>query len=80
MSLYSRFVLPTLVDLACSAKPTMRQREKAIPMAQGGGCHLNRPIPRLIEGGGFRIQEMQASYISGWRPASFNYWGVATCP
>ena len=205
MSLYSRFVLPTLVDLACSAKPTMRQREKVIPMAQGrvleigigsglnlpyyrpervsrlwgldpcpamrkraeraarsapigvelldlqndeiplergcvdtvvitytlctipetrpafvemnrvlgpggrlifcehgrapdegvrrwqnrlnpiwkrmgGGCHLNRPIPQLIEEGGFRIQEMQASYIPGWRPASFNYWGVATCP
>jgi ubiquinone/menaquinone biosynthesis C-methylase UbiE len=205
MSLYSRFVLPTLVDFACSAKPTMRQREKVIPMAQGrvleigigsglnlpyyrpervsrlwgldpcptmrkraeraarsapievelldlrdgeiplerdcvdtvvitytlctipetrpalvemnrvlgpggrlifcehgrapdesvrrwqnrlnpiwnrmgGGCHLNRPIPRLIEEGGFRIQEMQASYIPGWRPASFNYWGVAICP
>ncbi len=203
MSLYSRFVLPTLVDLACSAKPAMRQREKVIPLAQGrvlevgigsglnlrhyrpervtrlwglepcpqmrkraeraarsapigvelldlhgdeiplergcvdtvvstytlctipetrpmleemirvlapggrlvfcehgrapdagvrrwqdrlnpiwervgGGCQLNRPIPRLIEEGGFRIRNMQASYIGGWRPASFNYWGVAS--
>jgi ubiquinone/menaquinone biosynthesis C-methylase UbiE len=203
MSLYSRFVLPTLVDLACSAKPNMRQREKVIPLAQGrvlevgfgsglnlqyyrpervtrlwglepcpqmrkraeraapsgpigvellglpgdeiplergcvdtvvttytlctipeirpaleemirvlapggrlvfcehgrapdpgvrrwqdrlnpiwervgGGCQLNRPIPQLIEEGGFRIRDMQASYIGGWRPASFNYWGVAT--
>jgi len=202
MSLYSRYVLPTMVDLACSAKPTMRQREKVVPLAQGrvleigigsglnlpyyepervtrlwgldpspemrkraeraaqsvpievelldlpgdeiplerdsvdtviitytlctipetepalgemmrvlspggrlifcehgrapdagvlrwqdrlnpiwermgGGCQLNRPIPQLIEEGGFRIREMEASYIPGWRFASFNYWGVA---
>ena len=44
----------------------------------GGGCHLNREIPALIERGGFRIREMQAMYIPGWRPASYNYWGTAT--
>ena len=43
----------------------------------GGGCQLNRPIPDLIEGGGFRIEEMDTMYIPGWRPASFNYWGTA---
>ena len=43
----------------------------------GGGCHLNRPIPDLIEQGGFRIKDMQAMYIPGWRPVSFNYWGTA---
>lgn len=80
MSSYRRFALPTLVDLACGTRPSMRQREKVVTMAQGGVCHPNRPIPRLIEGGGFRIQEMQASYVSGWRPASFNHWGVANCP
>jgi len=44
----------------------------------GGGCHLNRDIPELIERGGFRIREMQAMFIPGWRPASYNYWGTAT--
>lgn len=44
----------------------------------GGGCHLNREIPKLIEQNGFRIRQMQASYIDGWRPASYNYWGRAT--
>ena len=44
----------------------------------GGGCQLNRAIPDLIEKGGFRISGMQAKYIPGWRPASFNYWGEAT--
>jgi ubiquinone/menaquinone biosynthesis C-methylase UbiE len=44
----------------------------------GGGCHLNREIPKLIERGGFKIKEMESMYIPGWRPASFNYWGTAT--
>jgi len=44
----------------------------------GGGCQLNLAIPELIEEGGFRIEEMDAMYIPGWRPASFNYWGTAT--
>ena len=44
----------------------------------GGGCHLNRAIPDLIEQGGFRIKGMETMYLPGWRPASFNYWGTAT--
>ena len=44
----------------------------------GGGCNLNRPIPELIEGGGFRIRDVDTMYIPGWRPGSFNYWGTAT--
>ena len=43
----------------------------------GGGCNLNRRIPALIEEGGFRIKSLDAMYIPGWRPASFNYWGTA---
>lgn len=43
----------------------------------GGGCNLNRPIPVLIEAGGFRIRTLDTMYIPGWRPASFNYWGTA---
>jgi len=44
----------------------------------GGGCHLNREIPTLIESGGFRIEAVDTMYLPGWRPASFNYWGTAT--
>jgi len=43
----------------------------------GGGCHLNREIPELIEHGGFRIKGLKSMYIPGWRPASFNFWGTA---
>lgn len=42
-----------------------------------GGCHLNRDIPALIEQGGFTISAMETMYLPGWRPATFNYWGVA---
>ncbi|MFQ5597615.1 MAG: class I SAM-dependent methyltransferase [Nitrospiria bacterium] len=42
-----------------------------------GGCHLNRDIPSLIEGAGFRIKVLDHGYIPGWRPACFNYWGHA---
>lgn len=43
----------------------------------GGGCHLNRDIPALIEQGGFRIATLDTMYLPGWRPATFNFWGVA---
>jgi len=44
----------------------------------GGGCNLNRPIPSLLEQGGFEIRSLETMYIPGWKPASFNYWGVAS--
>lgn len=43
----------------------------------GGGCHLNRPIPHLLEASGFSSTDMQTMYIPGWKPACFNYWGTA---
>jgi ubiquinone/menaquinone biosynthesis C-methylase UbiE len=42
-----------------------------------GGCNLNRNAPELLQQGGFTIQKLEAAYIPGWKPASFNYWGVA---
>ena len=57
-----------------------RWQDRLDPIWQrlGGGCHLNRDIPKLLEQGGFRIEGMETMYIPGWRPASFNYWGTAT--
>ena len=43
----------------------------------GGGCHLDRPIPRLLEAAGFHSEDLQTMYIPGWKPACFNYWGTA---
>jgi ubiquinone/menaquinone biosynthesis C-methylase UbiE len=49
MSLYDRYILPTLTHLACSSKPNMKQREKVVPLAEGEvleiglGSGLNLP-------------------------------------
>jgi ubiquinone/menaquinone biosynthesis C-methylase UbiE len=43
----------------------------------GGGCNLNRPIPDLIQQGGFKIANIETMYIPGWKPLSYNYWGSA---
>jgi ubiquinone/menaquinone biosynthesis C-methylase UbiE len=50
MGLYSRYLLPRLVHLTCSAKPNMRQRQKLVPLARGRvlevgiGTGLNLPF------------------------------------
>ena len=43
----------------------------------GGGCHLGRPIPKLIEGCGFRIERLAAGYLKGRNPASYMFEGSA---
>ena len=43
----------------------------------GGGCHLNRDIPKMFEENGFSIKQLKTMYLPGWKPAGFNYWGVA---
>lgn len=42
-----------------------------------GGCHLDRDIPALLLQAGFAVSWMDRAYLPGWRPATFNYWGVA---
>lgn len=50
MKFYDRYLLPKLVHLTCGQKPTMRQREKVVPLARGRvleigvGSGLNIPF------------------------------------
>jgi len=55
-----------------------QNRLNPIWSAFGGGCNLNRPIPSLLEEGGFRLHEISSMYLPGWRPASFTCWGRAS--
>jgi len=43
----------------------------------GGGCNLNRDIPSIISSNGFKMVNLESGYIPGWKPGSFNYWGIA---
>ena len=42
-----------------------------------GGCHLNRPIARLVEEAGFHIAQVETGYMGGPRPMTFMYEGSA---
>jgi ubiquinone/menaquinone biosynthesis C-methylase UbiE len=42
-----------------------------------GGCHLDRDIPALLQGAGFRCCDLHTMYLPGPRPLTFNYWGEA---
>jgi ubiquinone/menaquinone biosynthesis C-methylase UbiE len=42
-----------------------------------GGCHLDRPIDRLIGAAGFSIATLQTTYLKGPRPWTYLYWGSA---
>ena len=57
-----------------------RWQERLSPIWKkiAGGCHLNRPIPRYLEEGGFTIQKIDSQYLQGPKFAAFNYWGTAT--
>lgn len=43
----------------------------------GGGCNLNRDIPQIFKYNGFKIPDLKTMYLPGWKPASYNFWGVA---
>jgi SAM-dependent methyltransferase len=42
-----------------------------------GGCHLNRPIDRLLRSGGFEALEMNRGYVAGPQVGSYLYRGTA---
>jgi ubiquinone/menaquinone biosynthesis C-methylase UbiE len=43
-----------------------------------GGCHLDRPVARLLEAGGFGISELRTYYMPGPKVTGYTYEGRAT--
>jgi ubiquinone/menaquinone biosynthesis C-methylase UbiE len=59
---------------------TRRWQDRLTPVWRrlAGGCHLNRPIERLIRDAGFQLAEFETGYlVKGPRPLTFHYRGVA---
>ncbi|QWV93953.1 class I SAM-dependent methyltransferase [Geomonas oryzisoli] len=58
----------------------LRWQERITPWWKhlAGGCHLDRPIPRLIGSSGFRVTELAAGYAAGVpKVAGYTYRGCA---
>ena len=57
MSLYERYLLPYLIDLACSSKSVLHQRKKVVPLAEGrvlevgmgSGININFYDPKKVD-------------------------------
>lgn len=43
----------------------------------GGGCHLDRPMDRLVASAGFEITELRKGYMNRLKPMTFMYEGSA---
>lgn len=63
-----------------SPDPAVRRwQERATPVWRRvtGGCRLDRDPLALLAAAGFRVQEIDTGYLSGWKPAAWHYLGVA---
>jgi SAM-dependent methyltransferase len=57
-----------------------RWQDRLTPLQRcwAGGCHLNRPIDRLVMRAGFEMTRLENFYIKGPRFTSYMYEGLAT--
>jgi SAM-dependent methyltransferase len=63
-----------------SPDPAVRRwQERVTPLWRrvAGGCHLDRDPLAILAAGGFRVQEIEAGYLPGWKPAAWHYLGTA---
>jgi ubiquinone/menaquinone biosynthesis C-methylase UbiE len=56
----------------------MQRRLNPVQYCLVGGCHLDRPIQRLITEAGFRVTELETGYLAWPRALSYSYLGVAS--
>ena len=57
----------------------VRWQDRVTPLWRkiSGGCHLNRPIDRLLAQGGFEVSELERGYMAGPRIGAYLYRGIA---
>jgi hypothetical protein len=74
MGLWRDRILPRLVDRALA---TPEVRLHSIHGRLAGGCHLDRPIDRLITDAGFVLTDLNRGYGTGLRLTGYTYRGRA---
>jgi len=57
-----------------------RRQDRFTPLQRrvAGGCHLNRPIDRLIADAGLELTEIKTYYLKGPRMVGYTFEGAAT--
>ena len=57
-----------------------RWQDRLTPLQRrwAGGCHLNRPINRLVEDAGFAMTRLDNFYVGGPKSTGYMYEGLAT--
>ena len=57
-----------------------RWQDRLTPLQRrvAGGCHLNRPIDRLVIDSGLELRQMDNYYAKGPRPFGYMFEGIAT--
>ena len=69
-----------LIEHGRSPDPSVvRWQDRVTPLWRkiSGGCHLNRPIDRLLAQGGFKVSELERGYMAGPRIGAYLYRGIA---
>lgn len=58
----------------------VRWQDRLTPMQKriAGGCHLNRPIDRLVRDAGLEVSRLDNYYVRGPKPYGYMFEGVAT--
>ncbi|HKB31086.1 MAG TPA: class I SAM-dependent methyltransferase [Streptosporangiaceae bacterium] len=59
-----------------------RWQDRLTPLQRrvAGGCHLGRPIDRLVAGAGFELTRLDTFYMKGPRTFGYTFEGVAARP
>ncbi|HET6467601.1 MAG TPA: class I SAM-dependent methyltransferase [Geminicoccaceae bacterium] len=69
------------VEHGAAPEPAVRRwQDRLTPLWRplAGGCHLNRPIDRLIAGAGLALADLETGYlVEGPRLLTYHYLGVA---
>src|SRR5689334_17190844 len=81
MGFYGEQILPRVTDRALR-ETVARWQHRLTPFQRRvfGGCHINRPIGRLVTDAGLELTRLDTYYLKGPRAFGYMFDGVAIKP